>query len=117
LTPDSSPTASDFVHVATHIVLDYPEYRFEIDEHRRGEDQMLMAHLCVNEWSREVLKKLLREWLAFRKCVTAPLFACAEVDDKKWEHFVSLLGFKFHSDIICNNGAPRRLFMHVKDCP
>lgn len=74
---------------------------------------MLLAHIRVAHWSPSVFKSILREWKLFRTCVKAPIFACAEVDDDKWERFVSRLGFKFLHTVICNNGETRRLFLHV----
>lgn len=116
---DSSAEASEFERAARHVILDYPEYRFEIDEHRRGSDQLLQAHLRIFRFTPSVLKRIRREWKLFRTCVTAPLIAWGEDDDEKWEHFVTSLGFKpLGQDVVCNNGACRRIFIHlVEDKP
>lgn len=106
-----------FKFVARHSVLDYPEYHFEIEELRRGSDQMLLAHIRVHKWTKEVFKDILTKWRVFRAHVTAPLFAFAEHEDDKWERFVRALGFKPLTDILCSDGSPRRLFIHVKDFP
>jgi hypothetical protein len=48
--------------------------------------------------------------------VTCPVYAVGGVEDTDlWEHFVSVLGFKFLQDVICKNGAHRRLFIHIKN--
>lgn len=105
----------DFEFVTRHRVLTYPEYWFEIDEWRRGQDQFLLAHIRIAKWTPSVLKRIDREWAAFRECVDAPLFAIAEIDDRKWERFVSRLGFRFHCDTVCENGEPRRMFISRKN--
>jgi hypothetical protein len=112
LTPDLSPT--DFEFVTRHVVLDYPEYWFEIDEYRRPDGaQFLLAHLRVEKFTSSILRRIDHEWRTFRACVSAPLFAVAEEDDAKWERFVARLGFKPFQEVICNNGVPRRLFISV----
>ena len=104
----------DFEFHQNHLVLDKPEYLFDIDEYRRGQEQFLLAHISVHEWSPRVLKMILHDWRLFRQCVTAPLFACAGPGDTdKWERFVSRLGFRFLRNVICENGEPRRLFIHA----
>ena len=105
---------TEFTFHQNHTVLDKPEYCFDIDEYRRGQDQLLLAHIQVRQWSPTVFKTILREWRVFRQCVTQPLFACAGPGDtEKWERFVSHLGFRFLRNVICENGEPRRLFIHA----
>jgi nucleoside-diphosphate-sugar epimerase len=108
---------TDFKFVERHSVYKCPEYHFEIEELRRGSDQMLLAHIRVEQWSKKTFIDMVEKWRAFRTCVTAPLFAFALHDDDKWERFVRFLGFKPLSIIFCNDGSPRRLFIHVKDFP
>jgi hypothetical protein len=103
----------DFKLVARHDALTTEDYRFEIDEYRRDDDQLLLAHLRVFRWSPSVLKSLLKNWSLLRQCVKAPLFASAEVDDDKWTRFVSLLGFEPFETITVENGEQRRLFIHT----
>jgi hypothetical protein len=109
----------DFEFITRHSILDYPEYWFELDEYRRPNgEQFLLVHLRVAKLSPSVLKRIDHEWSVFRTLVTAPLFAIAETQDKKWERFVARLGFKPHCDVICNNGVPRRMFISLpKDIP
>jgi hypothetical protein len=100
-----------------HEVLWHPEYEFDIDEYRRGDEQFLLAHIYFRKFSPSILKRVLREWHIFRQCVTSPLYVhsgSAGGDQDKWERFVSLLGFRPTGiNIICNNGATRQLFIHT----
>jgi hypothetical protein len=107
-------TAADFEFVKRHDVLTYPEYWFELDEYRRGEDQMILAHIRFVKFTPSIFKRVLREWKTFREVVTCPLFAFGEQQDEKWERFVTLLGFKpLHTDVVWE-GKSRRLFLHAK---
>jgi hypothetical protein len=101
-----------FARHAVHDALTDADYCFEIDEYRRGPDQMLLAHLRVFRWSPSVLKSLLKHWAQLRQCVKAPLFASGEVDDDKWRRFVTLLGFEPLEHVKCENGETRLLFIH-----
>lgn len=105
--------------IQRHMILDYPEYWFEIDEYQKEDgQQVLFAHLRCAQFNKSILQRILIEWRAFRTVVTAPLFAFAEQEDAKWKGFVSLLGFKpTAQEIVCNNGAKRQLYISVvKDC-
>lgn len=93
------------------------DYLFEIDEYRRGEEQMLFAHIRLFNFTPSVFKDLKRRWKIFRECVTAPLFASAENADDKWQRFVTSLGFKPLDKAICDDGNSRPIFIHVKDSP
>lgn len=99
--------------MARHPIRSTDDWWFEIDEYRRGQDQFLLVHLRVKNWKLSALKQFAREWKVFRQCVTAPLYACADVDDDKWERFVSRFGFRFFCNIVCNNGEQRRLFVSI----
>lgn len=97
-------------------IIDCPDYYFSLEEFRRGEDQMVFVHVNVYRWTASVFKEILRNWRLFRQHVVCPLFAVAGEDSsEKWERFVSRLGFKFHSNVVCENGAERRLFVHILD--
>jgi hypothetical protein len=111
----NASSAADFEFVTRHRLITHDEYWFEIDEYRRGQDQFLLAHLRIVTWTPSILKRIMREWKMFRQCVSAPLFAIAEVDDDKWERFVARLGFRFHCNTVCNNGEHRRMFISYKD--
>ena len=99
--------------VATYVAIDKPEYVFELEEMRSGEDQMIFAHIRVNTWSHAVLKQMLADFRLFREHVSCPLYATAEHDDAKWESFISFFGFKFLQNVICENGEERRLFVNL----
>lgn len=105
---------NDFVFVQRHHALLTDDYWFELDEYKRASgDQFLLAHIRVLNWSPSICKRIIKEWRLFRSIVTAPLFACPEVDDERWVKFVSLLGFKPLQQVICENGASRPLFIHT----
>lgn len=104
-----------FEYVGTHRALTTDDYWFDLDEYRRGQDTLLLAHLRFDCFTPSILKRVLQQWSSFRKCVTAPVFALGEVDDEKWARFVSLLGFRFSQQVTCANGETRRLYVHLKD--
>lgn len=93
-------------------VIDKPEFYFAFDEFRRDNNVMLFVHLTVRKWCPSVFKEILATFRLFRQYVTCPLYAVGKYDDAKWAKFVSRLGFQFHSNVICENGAERRLFVH-----
>jgi hypothetical protein len=99
-------------HIATHIPVNRPEYRWELDEYRNDADeQMMFAHLTVFKLTPSLIKQMLATWRLFREHVQCPLFAIGEVDDDKWSRFVSLFGFKFLMEVVCENGQHRRMFI------
>jgi hypothetical protein len=104
--------APDFEFIERHRALTDNDYWFEIDEYVRGGDQLLLAHIRVARWSPSVCKRIDKQWAIFRQCVTAPLFACGELDDDKWARFVSRLGFEPFQIVTCLDGEQRRLFIH-----
>ena len=106
--------ASEAYHFATHRVLDYPEYRFEIDEYRFEYRPHFVAHFRVSKWSPSVLKRILFEWKVFRSVVPFPLYASGEDDDRKWRRFVTLLGFVPHTSVLCNDGQHRSIYISYK---
>lgn len=92
---------------------DSPGYHAALEEFRRGHDCMVFLHLTVWKKRASVYKEILRNWVIFRKHVTCPLYAVGgDVDQDKWEAFVSKLGFKFLTNVVCENGVSRRLFVH-----
>jgi hypothetical protein len=105
---------NDFVFVQRHPALITDDFWFELDEYRRaGGEQFLLAHIRVHRWSPSVCKRIRAQWRVLRQFVTAPLFACPEVDDERWRKFVGMLGFKFLHNTTCNNGEVRPLYIHT----
>jgi hypothetical protein len=104
----------DWKSIRTDVVLDHPEYKASLEEFRDSSGrQMVFVHLYVfAPWTKALLQRFRSEWTLFRKHVTCPLFACADVDDEKWAKFVSLFGFKPLSEAICTDGKRRRIFWH-----
>lgn len=100
-----------FERIARHCIIDRPEYVFEIDEFRRGNEQYLQAHVNFDRFSISIMKQALRDWKLFRSCVTAPISAVGEPDDAKWKRFVRLLGFKFSHEQMCVDGKTRPVFL------
>ena len=86
-----------------------------LDEYRDAEGhQMLLTHLRVHNWSRETLKRFVRDWALFRTHITAPLYATPMVDDPKWRKFVSLVGFRpTGQQVLCHDGIERPLYIHT----
>lgn len=110
--PSKWPTVGDFVLADQHALVVNDEYALHLDEYQRGQDQVLLLHLRFTKWTPSVLKRFTSHWRALRCCVAAPLFALGEVDDDKWERFVTRFGFTYLETVKCANGESRRLFIH-----
>lgn len=96
-------------------VLNKPAYFACIEEFRRGKDQMVFGHLTVHKWTPSVFKMLLKDWKLFRECVTCPIYAVSEDGTQKFSKFISALGFRFLTNVICENGEHRPLFVHTNN--
>jgi hypothetical protein len=93
---------------------DTEDCTFELDEYRDDAGkQMLLAHLRVHKWSPEALKRIRHDWRVFRSVVTAPLYASPMQDDPKWIKFVTLMGWRPFSKVLCQDGIERPLFIHT----
>lgn len=103
----------EFTLADQHALVVNDEYAFHLDEYRRGQDTCLLLHLRFTKWTPSVFKRFNAHWRTLRQCVTAPLFALGEVDDDKWERFVTRFGFTYLETVKCANGESRRLFIHV----
>ncbi len=100
-----------FSRVKVHELLITDAYELFGEEYTRGQDTFLLLHLSFRKWTPSVFRRFMTHWEMFRSCVTAPLFATGEVDDDKFERFVTHLGFKYHDTVHCDNGESRRLFI------
>ncbi len=97
-------------------VIDNDDYFCLVEEFKRGEEQMVFCHMLVFNWTPSVYKDFVRKWRLFRKHVTCPLYAVAgPTDVERWEKFVTRLGFTFVMPVVCENGAERRLFVHIQN--
>lgn len=102
------------------IPIDDDDYQLRLTEERDGDQEagaspprsMVFIHLKVKRWTASVLKRLLRDFRILRQHIHCPLFAYADEDDEKWEHFVTHFGFEPLTTVSLNNGEVRRLFCH-----
>jgi hypothetical protein len=87
---------------------------FGLDEYKTNEgQQMLLAHLHVHKWSPSYLKRIKRDWQTFRSVVRVPLYASPANHDVKWERFVTLMGWRPFSTVLCHDGIERPLYIHT----
>jgi hypothetical protein len=99
---------------ARHLAHDTDYCTLELDEYRDAAGaQMLLAHLRVHKWSHSALRRIRHDWAAFRQCVQAPLFASPMGDDPKWHRFVTLMGWRPYSTVLCHDGIERPLYIHT----
>lgn len=103
---------------ARHTIISHPEYHAQLDDFSTpAGEQMVLMHIDVDhhKFGVATLKRLLDEWGAFRSVTEAPLYGIEPTpDDRKWERFVSLLGFKnTNSRVDCSDGQSRRLFVSL----
>lgn len=100
--------------VARHIAHKTDYCTFALDEYRDAAGaQMLLAHLHVHKWSPSFLRCIKRDWAAFRAVVTAPLYATPMVHEDRWVKFVTLMGWRPYSTVLCQDGIERPLFIHT----
>ena len=86
----------------------------EIDVYgNEGGERMYLAHLRVLRWSPSTLRKIKYDWAVFRKAVTVPLFASPMHDDARWVKFVTMMGWRPHSTVLCQDGITRPLYIHT----
>lgn len=97
-----------------HVAHDTDYCTFVLHEYRdEAGAQMLLAHLLVHKTSPEALRRIMRDWAAFRQAITAPLYACPMSHDDKWVRFVTLMGWRPFSSVLCHDGSERPLFIHT----
>lgn len=110
---------STFKFYQEHVLSEHPEYRAVLHELRSDAgDQMVTIHIDCDplRFSPGVLKRIKKDWTAFRSCTDAIIFAIEpEPDSMKWQRFVSPLGFEFSSRVDCTDGQSRRVFVSTKN--
>ena len=100
--------------VAQYVAHKNDDCTFELDEYRDASgNQMLLAHLRVHRWSKASFQRIKRDWVLFRHHVKAPLFATPMAHDKRWEKFVTLMGWRPYSTVLCHDGIERPLYIHT----
>lgn len=102
--------------VAIYTAHETPDVTFQLEEYRDAEgQQMLLAHLTVHQWTVQSLKRIRRDWALFRQIIKTPLFASPMEDDPRWVKFVTLMGWRPFSTVLCHDGVERPLFIHKVD--
>lgn len=103
----------DFSFIRRTPIIVHDDYWIEIDEFWRSDDGYLalFAHLRCAKFSPSIFKRMKLDWFAYRSCHEFPVYAFGEQDDDKFERFVTHLGFVPFSEVLCNNGQRRRLFI------
>jgi hypothetical protein len=102
------------VFLKTHLAHQTDYCTFELDEYRTDEGhQMLLAHLRVHKWSPSYLRRIAHDWVVFRQAVTVPLFASPMVEHPSWVRFVTKMGWRPFSTVLCHDGIERPLYIHT----
>jgi hypothetical protein len=102
------------VFLKRHLAHDTDYCTFELDEYRNeAGEQMLLAHLRVHKWSLSTLRRIQHDWAHFRQCIRTPLYASPMQDDPKWVRFVTLMGWRPYSTVLCHDGIERPLYIHT----
>jgi hypothetical protein len=102
------------VFLKRHLAHDTDYCTFELDEYRdEAGAQMLLAHLRVHKWSLHYLRRIAHDWAVFRQAVTMPLYASPMQDDPRWVKFVTLMGWRPYSTVLCHDGIERPLYIHT----
>jgi hypothetical protein len=95
-----------------YVIQDEPEYEARMDSYAINGVYVNMMHLDFKIWSPKAFKKLLHAWKHFRFFIKGPLYAINnDVDDYKWEKFVTRLGFTYFMHVDCPDGINRRCFI------
>lgn len=95
------------------IILDRPEYTvsYHIEETNEGQ-QMTFVHLDVFYISPSIMREMLRLWPVIQKHMNCVTFCLGEVDDEKFDKFVSRFGWRYLRPIPCTDGRTRRLYIN-----
>lgn len=73
---------------------------------------MFIIHAVLHKWTPRVLRRLQREWPAFRSKFTDDIYATAKVEDTNWRKFVELFGFKPLIEVLTVSDGPRLMYIH-----
>lgn len=105
----------DHGHFSTYYtLLDTPDYRLDIEETPISDtDKAYSIHIEVFKWTPGVLKEMLQVWPPIRAKIDAPILACAEDQDPKWEKFIKKFGFTYLRDVVGVDGTTKRMFANV----
>jgi hypothetical protein len=104
------------VSAVRYRVCDCEAYWVDIDQYDVDGSPVCFVHIRFNRFTKDILKQALIEWRVLRTVITCPLLAYPEDDNDKWRAFVSLFGFKpTDTEIVCNNGEKRRLYISIVD--
>jgi hypothetical protein len=102
------------VFLKRHLAHDTDYCTFELDEYRdEAGAQMLLAHLRVHKWSAATLRRIKGDWSLFRQAVTTPLYASPMVEHPSWVRFVTMMGWRPYSTVLCHDGIERPLYIHT----
>lgn len=90
------------------------DYHFEVDEFRRGDDQLLLVHCRVFRWKPSVLKRMLLDWRFIRaNVITQTVYCTGMNDDDKFRRWCRLFDFKLYLDAVPTDcGEPRSLYVN-----
>lgn len=115
-----SLAASEDKRLYTAFRTDYVHFEIEEFAGGPGDDPppFIVCHARFERWSLSILRECHYEWICFRRIETRDILASPQYDDfRKWEKFVSLFGFTKVTDVICNDGRYRPLYIHRVDAP
>ena len=98
-----------------HLVEECPEYAAYYEPVETSDGTMYLFHFYVTVWSPSVYKKFARRFSEWRPTFPHVLFCAGDVDDEKYEKFLSRFGFKYLTHVGCTDGNTRRLFVNFGD--
>jgi hypothetical protein len=106
----------DHGHFSTfYTLVETPDYRLDIEETPLSDSERVYSiHFEIVTWTPSVLKEMLRDWPHVRAKIDAPILACAENQDPKWEKFIQKFGFSYLMDVEGVDGTSKRMFVNVK---
>src|SRR5215471_4202452 len=114
--PSSQPHQPfEHSHNFTAFQSDYGKFDIEVWRRPCDGEQRLICHFTLARWSPSILKACLKDYYKLRTTITDDLYASPIPHEgpelKKWERFVTLMGFVPLSTVLCNDGAYRPLYI------